>query len=74
MSSKPRKTEETLFLVSQADIDKIDSLTSALNLAISEILEGRPVQDHRYRRIKAQAEYDDQVGEVIYRGDPRDSV
>lgn len=60
--------QERLFLVSQSDIDKIDSLVGALNLAITEILEGRPVRDPCPERGAAQADYDEQVGEVIFRG------
>ena len=72
MSKITTESDEQFFLVSQTDIDKIDALTSALNLAITEILEGRPIRDHR--RGQAQARYDDQVGEVIYRGDLRDHL
>ena len=33
------RSRESYFLISQDDVDKIDSLVGALNLAITEILE-----------------------------------
>jgi len=61
---------ESFFLVSQAEIDKIDALISALGFAVSEVLESRPVRDKREASTWAQEEYDRQVGHVIYRDDP----
>jgi len=66
------KAEESYFLISQADVEKIDSLVGALNLAISEILESRPVEDNRAERKERQRKYDSEVSDVIYyRGDLR---
>lgn len=67
MNSIPPSSDERLFLVSQADIDKIDALTSALNLAITEILENRPIRDHRANNTRSQTAYDEQVSEILYR-------
>lgn len=50
--------EERFFLITQADVDKIDALIGALNLALGEILENRPVRDHRAEHMTAQREYD----------------
>ena len=59
-------SEARFFLVSQADLDKIDALTGALNLAITEILEGRPVRDHREERMDAQLAYDELTNQYLY--------
>lgn len=60
---------ETYYLISQTEIDKIDSLIGALNLAISEILEGRPIMDRRAERTCAQADFDEQVGPNLHQGE-----
>ena len=64
------RAEKSFFLFSQADIDKIDALISALALAVGEILEGCPVRDRREASRHAQAEYDREIGAVIYRDHP----
>ena len=66
------KKEEDLFLISQAAVDKIDSLIGTLNLAVSEILEARPVRDHRPYFTGHQERYDEEIGEVIYKGNLTD--
>jgi hypothetical protein len=53
------------FLVSQEDLYKIDCLIGCLNLAITEILERRPVRDHSRDPTPAQEEYDAQVANLI---------
>lgn len=64
---------ESYFLVSQGQIDKIDSLIGALNLAVSEILESCPVRDQRAERMEAQLDYDERIGDVIYPNHSRSS-
>jgi hypothetical protein len=71
--STQSSSEERYFLVSQGAIDKIDALVGALNLAITEILEARPVRDYRAENVEFQQAYDEQVGDVIYRGDLLDN-
>jgi len=63
-----------LYLVTQADIDKIDALIGVLNLAITEILEARPVRGPRAGGTAAQVEYDEQIAKILYRDDPRDPL
>ena len=58
---------ERVFLVTQAEIDKIDALVSALNLA-------RAVRGPRADSSTAQGDYDKQIAEIIYRDDLRASV
>lgn len=67
-----RRDLEKYYLVHQSEIDKIDALIGALNLAVSEILELRPVKSDLWRATPAQDDYDDQVGKIIYRDDPVD--
>ena len=62
------------YLVSEDDIYKIDCLIGALNLAVTEILEWRPVKHDLWRTTPAQSAYDEEVGQVIYRGDLRDNL
>ena len=57
---------ENYFLVSQDDIYKIDCLIGALNLAVTEILERRPVKEKRFGAMPAQNDYDDQISKIIY--------
>jgi uncharacterized membrane protein (DUF485 family) len=57
---------DDFYLVSQRDIDKISALISALDLAVIEILESRPVRTKVYRE-KAQKNYDQLANEIIYR-------
>jgi hypothetical protein len=63
------KREKELFLISQEEIDRVDHLVGALNLAITEILEGQPIRDRRGTQTPAQSDYEDAVSEVLYRGD-----
>lgn len=63
---------EKYYLVHQSEIDKIDSLVGALNLAITEILEWRPVRNDPWRHTPAQNTYDREVGDVIHRNDQID--
>jgi hypothetical protein len=62
---------EKYFLVSQAQTYKIDCMVGALNLAITEILERRPVKYDLWQTTPAQNEFDRQVGDIIY-DDPHD--
>lgn len=73
--SKDKKTEkthdfETYFLVSQQDLYKIDGMIGALNLAITEIMESRPVKDRRWETTPAQWDYDERINAIIHWNDP----
>ena len=61
---------ENYFLVSQDDIYKIDCLIGALNLAVGEILEKRPVREKRYSHMPHQNAYDDMIRKTIYGEQP----
>jgi hypothetical protein len=68
MTSKkePKKYDfETYFLISQEDLYKIDSMLGALNLAITEILERRPVKERRWAETPAQWDFDEHINSVI---------
>lgn len=65
-----KRPEKQYFLVSQDDIYKIDCMVGALNLAITEILERRPVSEKLWAETPAQDDFNEQVGEIIYREDP----
>lgn len=69
MDRKLKLDLERYYLVHQSEIDKIDALVGALNLAITEILERRPVRREPFRPTPAQTAYDDEIGKVIYRED-----
>jgi len=69
MNQKTKLDLERYYLVHQSEIDKIDALVGALNLAITEILEWRPVRREPFRSTPAQTTYDDEIGKVIYRED-----
>jgi hypothetical protein len=71
-ASEGATVSDRYFLVSQDDIDRIDALVGALNLAINEILEAHPIIDRE--RMDAQREYDAKVAEVVYDGDLRDHL
>lgn len=65
--TQPKRYDfETYFLVSQEDLYKIDSMLNALNLAIKEILERRPIQERRWEQTPAQWDFDERVNSVIY--------
>jgi hypothetical protein len=66
----PKLEFEDYFLVSQEDIYKIDCLIGALNLAVTEILERRPVKEKRWAPMPAQNDYDDQISKIIYGTQP----
>jgi hypothetical protein len=65
-SGEPKLEFENYFLVSQEDLYKIDCLIGALNLAVTEILERRPVKEKRWAPMPAQNDYDDQISKIIY--------
>ena len=65
-------SQDEHYLISLSDIEKVDALISALDLAVTEILQGRPVQDRRSEFKHAQLEFDDLTSEVIYRGNLSD--
>lgn len=63
---EPKKCDfETYFLVSQEDLYKIDSMLGALNLAIKEILEWRPLKQRIWEGTPAQWDFDERVNSVI---------
>jgi len=68
-----KKDWENYFLVSQDDLYKIDGMIGALNLAITEILERRPVKEKRWEGTPAQWDYDERINAVIRWNDPIDS-
>lgn len=72
MEQKQKLDLEQYYLVHQCEIDKIDALVGALNLAITEILEWRPVRKDPWRATPLQKAYDREVGEIIHRNDPID--
>lgn len=72
MDPKLKLDTEQYYLVHQCEIDKIDSLVGALNLAITEILEWRPVRKDAWRTTPAQNAYDREVGDVLYRHEQTD--
>ena len=72
MNTKTIPSKKRCYLISQAEVDKIDDLVSALNLAIAEILENQPFQELQLQSTEAQNDYDDKVGGVIYRGNLSD--
>jgi len=61
-----KSADESYFLISQEDVYKIDNLIGALNLAITEILESRPIHDHRTDRTVLQQQYDELVTPYLY--------
>lgn len=63
---------ERNYLVHRSEIDKIDALVSALNLAITEILEWRPVKSDPMRTTPAQNAYDKEIADIIYRNEQID--
>jgi hypothetical protein len=67
-----RTADREYFLVSQDDIYKIDCMVGALNLAITEILERRPIREKLWETTLAQDDFNQQVGEIIHREDPID--
>ena len=67
-----RKEIQSYFLISQKDLYKIDSLIGCLNLAITEILERRPVRDHSSEPTPAQDEYDAHIESLIKPESPLD--
>lgn len=69
MDQKLKLDLERYYLVHQSEIDKIDALIGALNLAITEILEWRPVRREPFRPTPAQTTYDDEIGKITYRED-----
>jgi hypothetical protein len=69
---QPKLDLERYFLVSQEQIYKIDCMVGALNLAITEILERRPVKYDVWQATPAQNKFDRQVGDIIYGDDPHD--
>ncbi len=68
-----KRADKEYFLVSQDDIYKIDCMIGALNLAITEILERRPVSEKLWQTTPAQDDFNQQVGEIIHRENPLDS-
>ena len=64
-----QRDAETYFLVSQEDIYKIDSLIGALNFAIAEILEMRPVKSKSFETTPRLWEYDEQINAIIDTGE-----
>ena len=66
------KSGDGYFLVSQEDVDRIDSLINALALAIMEILESRPVLDLRSERTVLQQQYDELIAPHLYPEQSRD--
>lgn len=60
------------FLVSQEDLYKIDCLIGSLNLAVTEILERRPIRDHSLDPTPAQDEYDAYIASNIDNDTPLD--
>jgi hypothetical protein len=83
MESETKKKEKTMdpklkldleqyYLVHQSEIDKIDSMVGSLNLAITEILEWRPVRKDPWRTTPLQNAYDREVKDVIYRDEQID--
>ena len=60
------KAKESYFLVSQEAIERIDTLVSALGLAISEILQSRPVRDDGDERTELQQRYDELIMPHLY--------
>jgi hypothetical protein len=69
MEQITKLAREKYYLVSQGQIDKIDSLIAALGLAVAEILERRPVRSPS-ESTAAQDDYDDAIGNIIYRNAP----
>jgi hypothetical protein len=60
-----REPNQRYFLVTQDDLYKIDCMLGVLNLALSEILERRPVDDHSGDPTPAQDEYDEHINAVV---------
>jgi hypothetical protein len=62
--------KKDLFLVTEDDLFKIDCMLSALNLAITEILERRPVREKLWEATPAQDDFNHQLSEYLYDDDP----
>jgi hypothetical protein len=63
--TKHRFDGQSRYLLREADLERIDSLIGALNLAISEILSCREIRERAQREMPAVEDFTSQVELVM---------